>query len=120
MISSVKDFKIAEKTAASEKFISAADFDSSIFTALFNTSDRLTLEIADVQKKLKAAKESKNDTKALKEKIAILQKERNINDSKIKDAKKKNVLYNRAHKPTLDARKCIARYESYLNYLTVN
>ena len=50
MISSVKDFRIAEKTAASEKFISAADFDSSIFTSLFNTSDRLTLEIADVQK----------------------------------------------------------------------
>ena len=120
MISSVKDFKIAEKTAASEKFISAADFDSSIFTDLFNTSDRLTLEIADVQKKLKAAKESKNDTKALKEKIAILQKERNINDSKIKDAKKKHILYSRAHKPTLDARKCIARCESYRNYLSVN
>ena len=120
MISSVKDFKIAEKTAASEKFISAADFDSSVFTDLFNTSDRLTLEISDVQKKLKSAKESKNDTKALKEKIAILQKERNINDSKIKDAKKKHILYNRAHKPTLDARKCIARCESYRNYLSVN
>ncbi len=120
MISSVKDFKIAEKTAASEKFISAADFDSSIFTDLFNTSDRLTLEITDVQKKLKSAKESKNDTKALKEKIAILQKERNINDSKIKDAKKKHILYSRAHKPTLDARKCIARCESYRNYLNVN
>ncbi len=120
MISSVKDFRIAEKTAASEKFISAADFDSSIFTDLFNTSDRLTLEITDVQKKLKSAKESKNDTKALKEKIAILQKERNINDSKIKDAKKKHILYSRAHKPTLDARKCIARCESYRNYLSVN
>jgi hypothetical protein len=59
MISSVKDFRIAEKTLASEKYKSAKNFDASIFTQLFNTSDRLAIEIGEIQKKIKVAKENK-------------------------------------------------------------
>lgn len=117
MISSVKDFKISEKTLESKSFKDAEDFDNSIFTELFNTSDRISTQIADVQKKIKSAKESGESTKALKEEIATLRKEQNANDTKIKQARKKNILHHRANKPTLDAQKCIARYESYKNYM---
>ena len=42
-----------------------------------------------------------------------------MNELKIKDAKKKNVLHHRANKPTLDAQKCLARYESYEKYMNM-
>jgi hypothetical protein len=119
MISSVKDFKIAEKTLASEKYKSAESFDTSIFTELFNTSDRLAIEIGEIQKKIKVAKENKENFDSLKEQINSLRKEQKVNEAKIKQAKKKNVLHHRANKPTLDAEKCIARHESYKNYVNM-
>ena len=119
MISSVKDFRIAEKTLASEKYKSAKNFDASIFTQLFNTSDSLAIEIGEIQKKIKVAKENKESFDNLKEKIDSLRKEQKVNEIKIKEAKKKNVLHHRANKPTLDAQKCIARYESYKEYVNM-
>ena len=117
MISSVKDFRIAEKTLASEKYKSAESFDAGIFTELFNTSDKLALEIGEIRKKIKLAKENKESFDGLKEQIAALHKEQKVNELKIKEAKKKNILHQRANKPTLDAQKCIARYESYEKYV---
>ncbi len=117
MISSIKDFKIAEKTRDSKSFKDAENFDNSIFTDLFSTSDKISTEIADVQKKIKSAKESDESIKGLKEEITTLRKEQKANDIKIKQARKKNILHHRANKPTIDAKKCIARYESYKNYM---
>ena len=119
MISSVKDFRIAEKTLVSEKYKNVQSFDTSIFTELFNTSDKLAIEIGEFQKKIKSAKENKESFDSFKEQIASLRKEQKVNELKIKDAKKKNVLHHRANKPTLDAQKCIVRYESYENYINM-
>ena len=119
MISSVKDFRIAEKTLVSEKYKNVQSFDTSIFTELFNTSDKLAIEIGEFQKKIKSAKENKESFDSFKEQIASLRKEQKVNELKIKDAKKKNILHHRANKPTLDAQKCIARYESYENYINM-
>ena len=118
MISSVRDFKIAEKTRASESFKNAENFDAAVFTELFNTSDKLTFEIGELQKEIKVAKENKEDIGSFKDKINALRKEQKANDIKIKDARKKNILYHRANKPILDAQKCLARYESYKNYVS--
>ena len=119
MISSVRDFEIAEKTLASEAFKNAEGFDPSIFTELFNTSDKLALEIGELQKKIKIAKENKESIDIFKEQINSLRKEQKLNEIKIKEAKKKNILHHRANKPIIDAQKCIARYESYKNYMNM-
>ncbi len=119
MISSVKDFRIAEKTLKSTAFKNAEGFDTAIFTELFSTSDKLAFEIGDLQKKIKLAKENKENIDSLKEKLNKLRKEQKENDIKIKEAKKKNILYHRANKPTLDAQKCVARYESYKSYMNI-
>ena len=119
MISSVKDLKIAEETLVNKKYESAESFDSSVFTELFNTSDKLAFEIAELQKKIKAAKENLEKFDGFKEHISFLRKEQKINEIKIKEAKKKNVLHHRANKPILDAQKCLARYESYKNYVNM-
>ena len=119
MISSVKDFKIAEKTVASDSFKMAGSFDASVFTELFNTSDKLAFEIGELHKKIKAAKENKEAFDDFKKQIDYLRKEQNANEIKIKEAKKKNILYHRANKPIIDAQKCLARYESYKNYVNI-
>ncbi len=117
MLSLVKDFKIAEKTKNSKKYKEAENFDSAIFTELFNTSDNIAIEIKNLQNKIKLAKDSKEDTKQLKASLNTLYKERKINDEKIKQARKKSILHTRANKPTITAGKTLARYESYNNYV---
>ena len=117
MISSVKDFKISEKTCASKEYKNFESFDPNIFTELFNTSDKLAIEIGEIQKKIKLAKEHKEPFDSLKEQIALLRKEQQLVENKIKEAKKKNILHHRANKPVLDAEKCVARYENYKNYI---
>ncbi len=120
MLSSVKDFRIAEKTRNSKNFKSATDFDYSVFTELFNTSDNIAYAIADVQKKIKSAKEVEQSTKMFKDELNALRREQKLNEDKIKQAKKVYILHHRANKPTIDAQKCVARYESYRDYLMVN
>ena len=119
MLSLVKDFKISEKTKNSKRYKEAENFDSAIFTELFNTSDNIALEIKNLQNKIKLAKESKEDVKQLKVELSALYKERKINDEKIKQARKKSILYNRANKPTLTAEKTLARCESYSSYIRI-
>ncbi|MBR5442077.1 MAG: MFS transporter [Clostridia bacterium] len=120
MISSVKDFRLAEKTKQAKGFNAATDFDYSVFTELFNTADKLMLEVADLLRDIKAAKEQGNSTKSLKEQLAELRREQRLNENKIKQTKKVYVLHHRANKPAIDAQKCIARYESYRDYLAAN
>ena len=60
---------------------------------------------------------SSSDIKELKEKLSKLYKERKVNDEKIKQARKKSILYNRANKPIITAQKTLARYESYNSYI---
>ena len=120
MISSVKDFRLAEKTKHAKGFDAATDFDYSVFTELFNTADKLMLEVADLLRGIKAAKEQGNSTRSLKERLAELRREQRLNENKIKQTKKVYVLHHRANKPAIDAQKCIARYESYRDYLAAN
>ncbi|MBO5895762.1 MAG: MFS transporter [Clostridia bacterium] len=120
MISSVKDFRLAEKTKHAKGFDAATDFDYSVFTELFNTADKLMLEVADLLRGIKAAKEQGNSTRSLKERLAELRREQRLNENKIKQTKKVYVLHHRANKPAIDAPKCIARYESYRDYLAAN
>jgi predicted flavoprotein YhiN len=116
MISSVKNITIAKKTQESNKYKNGRDYDESVLIALFGISDSLTLKIGEAQKELKQAKESKQDTKELKTKLSALHREQQITENKIKTAKKRGVLYNRVNKPLNDAKKCIARYESYQRF----
>ena len=117
MRSLIKDFRIAEKTKNSKEYKNAENFDSAIFTELFNTSDKITFSIKELQNKIKLSKEAKEDTKELKEKLSKLYKERKVNDEKIKQARKKSILYNRANKPIITAQKTLARSESYNSYI---
>ncbi len=119
MISSVRDFRIAEKTLASPKYKEAEAFDSSIFTELFSTSDRLTTEISRVQKRIKSAKENKESLDELEKEIKALRNEQRANDLEIKKARKINILYQRVNKPAIDAQKCIVRSESYDKYMSM-
>ena len=117
MRSLIKDFRIAEKTKNSKEYKNAENFDSAIFTELFNTSDNISFSIKELQNKIKLSKEAKEDAKELKEKLSKLYKERKVNDEKIKQARKKSILYNRANKPIITAQKTLARYESYNSYI---
>ncbi len=119
MISSVKDFRVAEKTKTSQSYKMEESFDASIFTELFNISDKLAFEIGEIQKKIKCAKENKEAFNDLKAQIASLRREQKLNEMKIKEAKKKNILHHRANKPYIDAEKCLARYESYKKYVNL-
>ena len=65
---------------------------------------------------LAECKECSKYYEAIGEEIEPIE-EQKVNETKIEEAKKKNVLHHRANKPTLDAQKCIARYESYKNYV---
>lgn len=116
MISSVKDFKIAEKTQNKKDFKESESFDESIFSALFNTSDSLAVKIREAQLNIKSAKESGVSTDELKAELISLRKAQQENENKIRQERKKSILHYRANKPALDAKKCVARYEYYQNY----
>ena len=116
MISAVKSLIISEKTKSSAKYNATRSYDETILTMLFGISDNLTMKIAEVQKELKQAKETKSDTRQLKIKLSALRKEQRLNEGKIKAARKKLILFNRVNKPFNDAKKCIARQESYQNF----
>ena len=49
MRSLIKDFRIAEKTKNSKEYKNAENFDSAIFTELFNTSDNISFSIKELQ-----------------------------------------------------------------------
>ena len=119
MKSLYKNIRIARRTILNEKYKAARNFDSGIFTELFNTSDEITVKIADIQKRIKTAKENGDGIQEYKNELVILRKAQKDNDLKIKQARQKSILYNRANKPLLDAKKCVARYESYRDYLNM-
>lgn len=119
MISLVKNVKIAEKTMAGKGYKQSEDFDSNVFTELFNASDSVCVQISDLQKKIKTAKENGESTDEYKNELSRIYKTRKSIDAEIKKARQRSILYNRANKPVLDAKKCVARYESYRDYLNM-
>ena len=119
MISLVKNVKIAEKTKSGKGYGEAQRFDSNVLTELFNTSDGISMQINDLQKKIKAAKGNNESTDEFKAELSHLYKARKNIDAEIKKARQKSILYTRANKPLIDAEKCVARYESYCNYLNM-
>lgn len=119
MISCVKDFRVAERTKKNKAYREAEDFDDGIFTELFNAYDSISLKIADLQNNIRNSGDSREAVKEWKNEISALRIEQKKLDIKIKQARKKSILKNRANKPLLDAQKCIARYESYRDYMTV-
>ncbi len=116
MIASVKCFQIAQKTVANDNYKTVADFDQNIFSELFARSDEIATQIRKIQTQIKIAKEEKNSYASLKNQLSSLKGEQKKINVQIKDATKKNILFNRANKPVLDAKKCIARYESYRDF----
>ena len=116
MISSVKDFRIAEKTQNKKEYKEAESFDATVFTSLFNTADSLAVKIRETQLNIKAAKESGAGTNELKAMLASLRKAQQANEQKIKQERKKSIFHYRANKPAINAQKCVARYECYRNY----
>lgn len=119
MLACIKDFRVAEKTRSSKAYRDAEDFDSAIFTELFTAYDSITFKIADLQNNIRNAEKARDAVKEWKNEIAALRVEQKKLDIKIKQARKKSILQNRANKPLLDAQKCIARYESYRDYMKV-
>lgn len=117
MRAALKDLRIAHKTASGPKHQDLEGFDESILTELFEISDKLTADINDVHKRLKANADNNNDVEQLKNELNSLRKEQSLNDAAIKQAQKKNILYYRVNKPLLDAQKTISRYESYKTYM---
>ena len=116
MLAALKDYKISQKTASSKNYIGMESFSESILTELFEISDKLAIDIGAIQKKLKTA-DKNADIEAIKAELKSLRKEQKLNESAIKTAQKKNILYNRVNKPIFDAQKTIARYESYQKYM---
>lgn len=119
MISAVKNLGISEKTKSSKRYNDVRDFDDEMLTVLFGISDNLSIKISEVQQELKKAKETKGETAQLKVKLSALHKEQQANDKKIKVARTRYILYNRANKPVLDAKKCISRQESYHSFTKI-
>lgn len=119
MISLVKNVKIAEKTKARKGYKDVENFDGNVFTELFNAYDGVCEQINDLQNKIKNAKEQGESKVEFKNELSRLYKTRKNIDAEIKKARQKSILYNRANKPTVDARKCVARFESYHNYLNM-
>ena len=117
MISLVKNLEIAEKTVASKGYKDAESFDNSVFTELFNTSDSVSIQINDLQKKIKSAKENRESADGFKTELSRLYKIQKNIDAEIKKVRQKSILYNRVNKPLIDAKKCVARYESYRDYM---
>ncbi len=113
MLSLVNAFKIAEKTKSSAKYNAAKDFDYAVFGELFKASDDVELNIKEVQKQLKVQGESTDEVKQLKQELKKLSAKRRLIEAEIKSARKKYIIYTRANKPLVEAKKCIARYESY-------
>ncbi|MBQ5592600.1 MAG: MFS transporter [Clostridia bacterium] len=119
MISRVKDFRIAEKTKKSKAYREAEGFDDIIFTELFGAYDNISLKIADLQNNIRNSSDSREAVKEWKNEISALRIEHKKLDIKIKQARRQSILRNRANKPIIDAQKCLARYESYRDYMTV-
>lgn len=119
MISRVKDFRIAEKTKKSKAYREAEGFDNIIFTELFGAYDNISLKIADLQNNIRNSSDSREAVKEWKNEISALRIEHKKLDIKIKQARRQSILRNRANKPIIDAQKCLARYESYRDYMTV-
>jgi hypothetical protein len=116
MISSLKDFKVAQKTMNKQSYKSIDGFDNSIFAELFGKLNEIEKEIKALQDKIKKEKTEKTDASESLGRLSQLRKEKELLNKEIKIANKKNILYNRANKPFLDAKKCLARYESYRHY----
>ncbi len=117
MRSAIKALKIAKKTASDKKYRCMENFNESILTELFEISDKLSMDIGDIQKKLKATADAEKDIEQLKNELRSLRKEQKLNEVAIKKAQKENILYNRVNKPLFDAQKTIARYENYRDYM---
>ncbi len=117
MRSYIKDYKISRKTASDKKNQDIENFYENILAELFEISDRLTVDIGAVQKNLKTTANEKADTVALKAELKSLRKEQKLNEAAIKEAQKRNIIFNRINKPMSDAAKIIARYESYQSYM---
>ncbi|MBR6531797.1 MAG: MFS transporter [Clostridia bacterium] len=117
MISCVKNLRIAEKTVKRKAYLDAESFDDSIFTELFTAYDSISLRIAELQNNIRSASRSDEAVKEWKNEISALRIEQKKTDIKIRQARKRSILRNRADKPLVDAQKCVARYESYRDYM---
>lgn len=109
----LRDFKVSEKTIKNHFPNGVVEFDSSIFTDLFEEADSIEKAISDTLLKIKKAKEEKNSFAQYKAELEKLRSKQNEIQLSIKVTTKENAFYIRALKPYINARKCIEKYENY-------
>ena len=111
----VRDVKAAKKCIAKYYKDGAVEFDSAAFSALCEKEYELRVEISELYKQIKEAKNTNDKAKAekLSEKLKQLRAENNSVQKQIKKASDENSVYYRAAKPYLDAKRLVAQSENY-------
>ena len=114
-IETAKNMKLGKKCALRSFPNGIPEYDSSIFSVLFDKANALELELSNLYKEKYIAKDTKNKEKLsqTEAKIKELKAEKALNEKAIKEENKKSSLYNRAAKPYLDAKKLISQAENY-------
>ena len=114
-IETAKNIKLGKKCALRNFPNGIPEYDSSIFSVLFDKANALELELSNLYKEKYIAKDAKDKEKLsqTEAKIKELKAEKALNEKAIKEENKKSALYNRAAKPYLDAKKLIAQEENY-------
>lgn len=108
-----RTFRVAQKTIKNHFPNGVVDFDSSIFTELFEDEERLENEITETITAVKKAKEEKTSFADLKKKLTELRKQQAVVRLTIKKTTRENSLYIRAVRPYLEAQRLLERCESY-------
>ncbi len=109
----LRDFKVSSKTRSKYYSNGVKEFDSSIFNALFDEADDIALKIREKTLLIKKAKEEKASYSQLKEELNSLNRQKAENEKRLKEATKRNTIYNRAVKPYVWAQKCVERSKHY-------
>ncbi|MBQ2758774.1 MAG: MFS transporter [Clostridia bacterium] len=114
-ISLAKDARIAKRCAKKNFPNGITEYDSGIFSVLFDKADEIDATLENLYKEKYIAKDAKDKErlKAVEEKIKAVKEEKKLNEKAIKEETTKNAIFNRAAKPYMDAKKLIAQEENY-------
>ena len=112
------DVRAARRSMAKEFPNGIVPFDESVFDRLFKSEYDNEVQISDILKQLRAAKDKKDGARVseLKEELARLQKARGQISKQIKTASNESAAYYRAAKPYLDAKKTLKQARDYEEY----
>ncbi len=116
-INEVRKLKTAQKTVKKYYPDGIEEFDTAVFDKLFSLEDEVNIQIFELTKKIREAKEEKNHSliKELNAEFSALKVKRTQIGNEIKKAGNQNAIYHRAAKPYLDAVKLL-KYEENLEH----